>query len=233
VHTVIERPCGIAAHPHDRFILRFLDYVETFGRHPDWLDVGCGWHFDWPSEIRRETELVSKVNVVGIDPDRTAIRRHRSIGKRVVGGIERLPFREASFDFVTANVVIEHVRYPALALSEVHRVLRAGGIFLFRTPSAKNHIVALARRIPQGPKVWLAGVIERRKPEDVYPAFYRLNTCEAITEVCEIVGFRELRITVTRARGLLTRFPAMAALERRMTAGLGFREGNIIAEAQK
>ena len=232
LEVIIERPSDITVHPHDVFISLFRRRLDDWSR-PDWLDVGCGWHFDWPWQPDREKELISRANVVGIDPDREAISRHRSIKKRTVGCIERLPFDGASFDLLTANVVMEHVKYPALALSEVYRVLRPGGIFVFRTPSARNYSVRIARRIPQQPKVWLACVIERRKPEDVYPAYYRLNTCEMIAEICEIVGFRSVRITVTRPRGVFNRSPRLAAVERSVIAGLGFHEGNIIAEAEK
>jgi len=232
LEVIIERPSSIM-HPHDVFISLFRRHLDDWSGHPDWLDVGCGWHFDWPWEPGREKEMISRANVVGIDPDREAINRHRSITKRTVGCIERLPFDGASFDLVTANVVMEHVKYPALALSEIYSVLRPGGIFVFRTPSARNYFVRIARRIPQRPKVWLASVIERRKPEDVYPAYYRLNTCEMIAEICGIVGFRSVHITVTKPRGVLSGSPRLAAVERIVTAGLGFHEGNIIAEAHK
>ncbi len=136
LEVIIERPSSIM-HPHDVFISLFRRHLDDWSGHPDWLDVGCGWHFDWPWEPGREQEMISRANVVGIDPDREAINRHRSITKRTVGCIERLPFDGASFDLVTANVVMEHVKYPALALSEIYSVLRPGGIFVFRTPSAR------------------------------------------------------------------------------------------------
>jgi ubiquinone/menaquinone biosynthesis C-methylase UbiE len=230
---MIEHLQDGTTHPHDVFVSRFRRQLEANAGRPDWLDVGCGWHFDWPWEHERETELTSRANVVGIDIDSEAISRHRSIKKRAVGALEQLPFRDQSFDFVTANVVMEHVESPALVLAEVHRVLRPGGTFLFRTPSARNYIVRIARRIPQRPKVWLAGILDGRKPEDVYPTHYRVNTSETITEICGAAGFTHLRVIITSPRGVLTRVPMLAALERGMASRLGFNEGNLIAEVQK
>ncbi len=44
-----------------------------------------------------------------------------------------LPFRSASFDGVAAQAVLEHVLDPALAVSEMHRVLKPGGIVYAET----------------------------------------------------------------------------------------------------
>ena len=52
----------------------------------------------------------------------------------VNGQLEELPFRAGSFDLVTSRHVMEHVASPALALSEVRRVLRPGGVAAAITP---------------------------------------------------------------------------------------------------
>lgn len=56
----------------------------------------------------------------------------------VQGTVEALPFRDGAFDVVIATELIEHVRYPATMLREVHRVLRAGGELLLSTPNAAS-----------------------------------------------------------------------------------------------
>lgn len=45
-----------------------------------------------------------------------------------------LPFRDASFDVVTAKHTLEHVRTPKQALREIVRVLRPGGVALIVVP---------------------------------------------------------------------------------------------------
>ncbi|MXP42999.1 class I SAM-dependent methyltransferase [Allopontixanthobacter sediminis] len=47
----------------------------------------------------------------------------------------RLPFENASFDAICANQVFEHVADLTLALTEISRVLRPGGVFLNIFPS--------------------------------------------------------------------------------------------------
>ena len=227
------RNADVKMHPHDYFVDVVSRHIDM-KKQPEWLDVGCGWHFDWPWEQKREEGLVSRANVTGLDPDTQAVARHRSIRKKVVGSVERLPFADESFDIVTANVVVEHLKYPGVAFSEVFRVLRPGGVFLFRTPSARSYFVRIARVLPRAAKLWLAGnVIAKRKEEDIYPTHYRANTAEVITELCGVLGFRKVDVTITRAMPTFNNIPVIRKVERFTAGVLGITEGNLIAEAYK
>jgi ubiquinone/menaquinone biosynthesis C-methylase UbiE len=227
---IVHKSTDLSRHPHDVYISTIFRRLEHCG-YADWLDVGCGWHLDFPWEQEREKEMMKTANVVGIDPDWQAVARHRTIRKRSVGFVEQLPFVDRSFDMVTANVVVEHLKYPSLAFSEIFRVLRVGGCFVFRTPSARSYFVTFARLLPQALKVPLARIIESREPADIYPAHYRANTTEVIVEICKIVGFSKLEVTVTRAQGVLSKLPRLRRVERALMAALGFTEGNLIVEA--
>ena len=48
----------------------------------------------------------------------------------IIGDAHRLPFMDNSLDFILAFSVLEHLRYPAVALLEIARVLRPGGRFI-------------------------------------------------------------------------------------------------------
>ncbi len=52
-----------------------------------------------------------------------------------VGSAESLPFADASFGAVVIKHVVEHLRDPELAISELGRVLAPGGILLLATPN--------------------------------------------------------------------------------------------------
>src|SRR5438876_3557772 len=92
-----------------------------------WLDLGCG-HESLPSWLHasRRQLNVGHCLAVGIDQDRAALRRHCGLSLRVSGDIETLPFRDNSFDLVTANTVLEHVRDPRRLFGEIARVLAPG-----------------------------------------------------------------------------------------------------------
>ena len=81
----------------------------------DVLDLGCG-----AAEYRAPVQRLGH-RYLGFDAE--------ADGADVLGDAHRLPLRSASFDHVLTNAVLEHVANPVLAVREVARVLRPGGVF--------------------------------------------------------------------------------------------------------
>ena len=54
----------------------------------------------------------------------------------VIGDAHQLPFRSDSVDGVVMSEVMEHLRDPASALAEIHRVLRPGASLYASVPFA-------------------------------------------------------------------------------------------------
>lgn len=98
----------------------------------DVLEIGFGTGLNLP----HYPEQVDKVTTVDPNPGmhRLAQKRIRRTGiqvdQRVLSG-ERLPFDEASFDCVVSTFTLCSIDEVKQALSEVYRVLRSGGRFLF------------------------------------------------------------------------------------------------------
>ena len=135
-----------------------------FDRQIDWhgkdvLDLGCAGGF------MAEAMAARGAHVTGIDPAGEAInvaRQHaRTSGLRIsydVGVGEALPYEAAGFDAVVCVDVLEHVADLNKVLSEVARVLRPGGLFLFdtinRNPVARLAAITIAenmlRLLPRG-----------------------------------------------------------------------------------
>jgi SAM-dependent methyltransferase len=89
--------------------------------------------------------LVEKV--CGVDPDRrVADNPYLDEGKAGVG--EAIPYPDASFDVVFADNVLEHLMEPRVVFSEVHRVLKPGGVFLAKTPNKWHYMPTIARLTP-------------------------------------------------------------------------------------
>jgi len=131
---------------------RYFDTIIADWRGLAVLDVGCGAGF------MAEPLAARGALVKGVDPSEAAIalaRRHSALNHptidfRVATG-ESLPFPDSMFDVVVCVDVLEHVTDPPAVLSEVRRVLRPGGIFLFdtinRNPLASFVTIALGERI--------------------------------------------------------------------------------------
>jgi SAM-dependent methyltransferase len=118
--------------------------------------------------------------------DVPALRVNHCIPHRVVD----LPFADCSFDVVTANMVLEHAGNPAALLSEVWRILRPRGVFLFHTPNRYSPQSVLASLLPERIKSRLTKLATNRSERDVYPTFYRINTESVTSDQSEAAGFR-------------------------------------------
>jgi ubiquinone/menaquinone biosynthesis C-methylase UbiE len=179
-----------------------------------WLDLGCGHQVLPAWRLEQEKKLIEKAGmVVGIDADLPSVEKHRSVHVKLVGNISALPFRESSFDLVTANMVVEHLDNPVLQFQEVSRVLKSGGIFVFHTPNAWGYSTMLARLLPESLKLALIRVLQGRPSEDVFKTFYRANTEADINRVAVATGFdpREVRLVASSAE--LAIVPPLAFLE--------------------
>jgi demethylmenaquinone methyltransferase/2-methoxy-6-polyprenyl-1,4-benzoquinol methylase len=93
------------------------------------LDVGCG-----PGLVAQgAAEVVGPSGyVIGLDPSLGMLREARksSLQSLVQGWGETLPFRDASFDFVSMGYALRHVSDLRAAFREYLRVLKPGGVVL-------------------------------------------------------------------------------------------------------
>ncbi len=166
--------------------------ISLLRRDTVWLDLGCGHQLlpDWmPGWEKEQPAMVERAGrVFGIDSDFPSLQKHTAIHGRVLGDIHRLPFRENSFDLVTANVVVEHVHNPGELLMEIRRVLRPGGAFLFHTPNLWSYATLANSLLPRAVRLPLIRLLQGRKEEDVFPTHYRFNTFGATQSLARQYG---------------------------------------------
>lgn len=122
------------------------------------LDCGCG-----PGTITVNlAEVVAPGEVVGIDLEDKqfeigrAYARERGVSnvRFETGNIYDLPYESNTFDAIFAHAVLYHLKTPRKALTELHRILKPGGVIGIRdldnggtifTPS--NRIIDKAREL--------------------------------------------------------------------------------------
>ncbi|HXJ06026.1 MAG TPA: class I SAM-dependent methyltransferase [Candidatus Acidoferrum sp.] len=182
-----------------------------------WLDLGCGHQIlpEWmPSSQQDEADLLRRPRLfIGIDADAPSLRKNNLVRRLVAGNIEALPFRDQTFDLITANMVIEHIESPAELLREVHRVLRAGGEFLFHTPNSQGYTTLTARALPQRAKIWFVHFLQGREEGDVFPTFYRLNSPAAIESLALQSGFEVDRLSLEESSAQTVMLGPLVILE--------------------
>jgi len=180
--TALEGPSPQMRPPPDRrFVRALFDWLEpnyesavlvyTLGLDLRWkwellhrlrpregeraLDLACGTGLIYRRLVRR----VGSGSVVGLDLNRAMLlhaRRSQPDTQVVRADSVRLPFRDASFDLVTAGYLFKYVPLDLLG-SEIKRVLKPGGRFggydfsapLVERPSGWIYARYLHRVLPQ------------------------------------------------------------------------------------
>jgi ubiquinone/menaquinone biosynthesis C-methylase UbiE len=163
-----------------------------------WLDAGCGHRLLPPDFEALERELIQKAKlVIGVDQNMDSLHRHKTLRRRTCASLEGLPFADHSFDLVTCNMVVEHLPNPSHTLREFGRVLRPHGVLLVHTPNVWNYAVCLARILKTiVPAPLLTKMIswsEERHDADIFPTFYRANSCSSLTSHLDRLGFSRER----------------------------------------
>lgn len=108
------------------------------------LDVGCG-----EGRFCRKLKTMG-VTIVGLDPVPAMIetaRQKDEDGEYTLGFAEQLPFADESFDLVVSYLSLIDIDDPALAISEMVRVLKPNGrILIANLSSFSTSSVAFGRR---------------------------------------------------------------------------------------
>jgi SAM-dependent methyltransferase len=146
------------------------------------LDVGCGRG----GTLEQLGSVVSYP--IGIDPDLRSLIEHRLPDlPRMAATAAALPLPANSVDLVLSSWVLEHLPTPAHTFSEVARVLRPGGAFIFLTPGALSP-AALLNRALMPLQHRLVPLIYGRAETDAFPVVYRANTCRQIERLAHDSG---------------------------------------------
>lgn len=179
-----------------------------------WLDLGCGHHLLPPWRLEQEKTLIEKSKqVVGIDYDYLSLCKHKTIRNKVRGDIAKLPFADNTFDLTTSNMVFEHLDNPEIQLKEICRVLSNRGILIFHTPNKFSYTTLMARIIPEFIKEKLVYILEGRKAEDVFPAFYRINSRSEICKLAKLSGFNVIKLKLICSSGQFVILPPIVLFE--------------------
>ena len=107
-----------------------LDDIEVsltaqYGTGHDLLECGCGTGL----LLERFTTFARSAKGLDLSPGMLAVARERGLDV-IEGSVTHLPFPDASFDVTCSFKVLAHVPDIGLALAEMARVTRPGGVVL-------------------------------------------------------------------------------------------------------
>ena len=162
------------------------------------LGAGRGWQFEDANVYRRGLLTVQgKVaKVVGVDVD-PAVFENKFVDEAKLYDGKRLPLEDASVDLIYCDWVLEHVEDPATFVAEADRVLKPGGWFCARTPTSYSMTAIASRMVPNRHHAHALQAVQPgfRKAEDVFPAFYRLNTLSALRKYFPVPRWKHFSYT--------------------------------------
>ena len=138
-----------------------LEMVAPYVGPGAWiLDAGCGAGGLLDAAAKRWPGARG----IGVDVswDALALARQRGLRGWIAGSAAALPLASRSADVVFSNDVLQHLaeEEEERALGEVHRVLRAGGLFCARTNLGRDRAAGASRHRVYG-RGELAGLLER------------------------------------------------------------------------
>tara|TARA_R110002110_G_scaffold9271_1_gene45836 strand:- start:482 stop:1201 length:720 start_codon:yes stop_codon:yes gene_type:complete len=146
------------------------------------LDLGAG------AGILAEMNFRGRVSkICGIDLD-ARVETNAMLDEGLIADGGRIPYPDATFDLVFADNVVEHLADPVGVFREVGRVLKTGGIFLFKTPNKTHYMPMIARLTPYRFHQFVNS-LRGRAEADTFPTLYRANTARKVREVAGRSGF--------------------------------------------
>jgi ubiquinone/menaquinone biosynthesis C-methylase UbiE len=110
------------------------EYAARFAKGKTVLDIACG------SGYGTQLLAAQATKVIGVDVSAEAVgyaKKHfpaKNVEYRVGDG-QKIPLGDASVDLVVSFETIEHVKDYKTFLSELHRVLKPGGVLVISTPN--------------------------------------------------------------------------------------------------
>ena len=131
------------------------------------LDIGCGGG----ANIRKLLEKSPYGRVVGIDHSEISVEKSRKINKAGIeskrceilqGDVMKLPFRDKTFDVITAFETIYFWPDISEAFKKVYKILKIGGTFMICNESnGENPKDEKWTKIIQGMKIYNSEQIEK------------------------------------------------------------------------
>ena len=107
-------------------VSKYIDLIDNI------CDIGCGYNAYFLNKISNKIKKGYGIDKkIGKCSNNKLILIENKL-------LKTLPFKDDYFDIVTLIAVIEHLDYPEHIISEVHRILKPGGLLILTTPTKES-----------------------------------------------------------------------------------------------
>ena len=154
------------------------------------LDLGAsdaGWFNSKKNiRIRKKTQyLKNDVKFFYSADIESSVLKNKTSHKNLIIINNKIPLKKNSVDIIISDWTFEHVENVKVFYKEINRVLKKGGTLCARTPHKYNYFAILNSFLegrPSKEKLLLKSQ-PRRKSDDYWKSFYRLNTLYKIKKI--------------------------------------------------
>jgi SAM-dependent methyltransferase len=157
------------------------------------LDVGAGAGIVEAMNFRGQ---VARVCGIDLDP---RVLDNEKLDEGKIANAGKIPFDDETFNVVFADNVMEHLDDPQTVFREINRVLKPGGVLLFKTPNRSHYMPLIARSTPHGFHQFV-NRMRGREAEDTFPTLYLANSEPQVREIATACGFELDRLERVEGR---------------------------------
>jgi SAM-dependent methyltransferase len=125
-------------------------------------------------------------HICGIDLD-PRVLTNPTLDDAQIANADGIPYEPNRFDIVFSDNVLEHLEDPLSVFREVARVLKPGGVFLFKTPNKWHYMPIIARLTPHRFHQYVNS-LRGRAVRDTFATRYRANSCRDVTRLAGSAG---------------------------------------------
>ena len=163
------------------------------------LDIGAG------AGIVSEMNFKQNVKFIcGIDLD-PRVQENPMLHEGKIADASRIPYEDEKFDLIFADNVMEHLEDPEGVFAEAKRVLKPGGLLLFKTPNRWHYMPIIARATPLSFHKFV-NQLRGRAGVDTFKTFYRANSKHQVNAVVQKIGLHVSKINLIEGRPEYLRF---------------------------
>ncbi len=148
------------------------------------IDIGCGRN---AAELKNLTEFSHEL--VGLD----VVDFNKNDAEKlhlIKNNVHNLSVQNSIADLVISRSVLEHLHDPLSVYSEVFRVLKRKGHFIFLTPNSKDYSAVISKLISNRYHARIVSKTEGRDSYDTFPTYYRSNSYTSIKQCSDSAGFK-------------------------------------------
>jgi SAM-dependent methyltransferase len=180
IQAMIDRDFPPDSHPYrilERAILNHLDPGCTV------LDIGCGRRAPNLRQLKGRARTLIGIDLVDFELEDAELL----LVNADVCDMAAVP--SGSVDLSYSRSVMEHIKNVRAAYSEINRVLKPGGKYIFLTPSAWDYASIFAYLVPNRFHGKMTRITEGRHETEVFPTLYRSNTFRKISKLAAASNF--------------------------------------------